>query len=154
MAFTSRDYWRGAWEACAVFMLILIISLTVAAAFAGSATWALTLVILAVLFGGIPAVLITVIAGCALLPLSHALTGIAHPAVHIVTYAVVGFAVGLVGIGVRWLLLPYGGDVEPHVDSSIVIATTIAVPLGWLHSWKRARRRAQEEQPHLSGSLR
>lgn len=152
MAFTPDELLRGGGTVWLIFVLLLSAAVLFSAVASSVRNgvgltdldpWLLTVPIVVAIFAGIPAGIVMVFGMLGVRPLATALRRVRSVPVHLAVYTSLGLL-----IGALYLCVATGGNVFRIVDSppwgfltvSPALAATVAVPLGWWLTMRRARR--------------
>ncbi|WP_314647648.1 hypothetical protein [uncultured Microbacterium sp.] len=152
MAFTPDELLRGGGTVWLIFVLLLsaavLVSAVASSVLNGASPtdldpWLLTAPIVVAIFAGIPAGVVMVFGMLGVRPLATAMRRVRSIPVHLAVYTSLGLL-----IGALYLSVATGGSVFRVVDSppwgfltvSPALAATVAVPLGWWLTMRRARR--------------
>lgn len=147
MAFTPREFVRGALMAWAWFLILSTVFFIPLffVWFWFPAMYTVPFSLAALMIGSIPAY-----------ALGLALRGIAAVPVHLAAFTVFGLIVGVATTSVALPLLGMGsstwGEALLSLHSlAVILAATVAVPLGWWHTARRALHPSSEASPAQAG---
>lgn len=155
MAFTPAELWRGARNTWCVFMALmvsgLILMMVISTALVGNGALSLPILIAftvgyaSVIGGGVS--LIVMIAGAPVAGLiGKSLRREPRVRVHLLVYSLLGLSIGALTVIVSALLLDTGRIQDLLRNPLILIvacSATLAIPLGW---WASARRALREDR--------
>ncbi|MFJ2552747.1 hypothetical protein [Microbacterium sp. NPDC087591] len=145
MRFTRREFWRGAWSAWAIFMIILTSGLVATGIIQSGYPWgdALSSVLLFLVygipFGGLVSLLVMLAGSPLAWGLGRLLAATDHIVVHLLAFAGLGAGIGAAVVGTGII----GQPPAPYV-AVVSIACALAVAGGWYGTFRRSRR---EEWP-------
>lgn len=155
MAFTPAELWRGARNTWCVFMVLLIsgliLMLVMSTVFVGHGVLSLPILIAfaigyaAVIGGGVS--LIVMLAGVPIAGLiGKGLQREPRVRVHLLAYSLLGLSLGVLTVVVAALLVGTG-RIQDLIGNPLILiiagSATVAVPLGW---WRSARRALLEDR--------
>jgi len=145
MRFTRREFWRGAWSAWAIFLILLTGALIATGIMPSGYPWgdAFSSVVLLLLYGipfGGTVSLIVMLAGSPLAwGLGRLLAATDHIVAHVLAFAGLGAGIGAVVVGTTIL-----GRPPVEFVAVVIAACALSVAGGWYWTFWRSRR---EERP-------
>lgn len=148
MHFTRREFWRGAWSAWAIFMIILTGALIAIGIVQSGYPWgsAFSSVLLFLVYGipiGAVVSLLVMLAGSPLAwGLGRLLAATDHVVAHLLAFAVLGGGLGAAVVGTTIL-----GHPPAPVAAVVIAACALSVAGGWSWTFWRSRREKRPRRP-------
>ncbi|MCK2036893.1 hypothetical protein KZC51_12195 [Microbacterium sp. SSW1-49] len=145
MRFTRREFWRGAWSAWAIFMIILTGALIAIGIIQSGYPWgsAFSSVLLYLLYGipigGATSLLVMLVGSPLAWGLARLLAATDHLVVHLLAFAGLGAGIGAAVVGTGII----GQPPAPYV-AVVSVACALSVAGGWYGTFRCSRR---EEWP-------